>query len=159
VDAVKKAQKRISLNSVNNNMNLLLHNLQKPYSQQDMKLCISSQKGFQVVELKNILYCESNNSYTNFNLQQKQIICSSKVIQEYEEILSDAGFVRIHKSYLLNLLHVKEYQRGEGGMVILSDGQQVEVSRRKKNFSFRICGIFISFKVLDTMLPLIQNPA
>jgi two-component system LytT family response regulator len=145
VEAVKKAVKRISLNSVNNNINTLIHNLQKPYSQQDMKLCISSQKGFQVVELKNILYCEANNSYTNFHLQQKQMICSSKVIQEFEELLSDAGFVRIHKSYLVNLLHVKEYLRGEGGTVILSNGEQIEVSRRKKEFFLQNMKEFYKF--------------
>ncbi len=45
-----------------------------------------------------------------------------------------AGFIRIHKSYLVNLLHVKEYIRGEGGSVILSDNREVAVSRRKKDY-------------------------
>jgi two-component system LytT family response regulator len=46
--------------------------------------------------------------------------------------LEDAGFVRIHKSYLVNLLHIKEYVRGEGGSVILTNGVELEVARRKK---------------------------
>jgi len=53
-------------------------------------------------------------------------------MHEYEALLEDAGFVRIHKSILVNLLHVKEYLRGEGGSVILSNGHEVEVARRKK---------------------------
>jgi two-component system LytT family response regulator len=47
--------------------------------------------------------------------------------------LNDAGFVRTHKSYLINLQHVKEYLRGEGGSVILSNNKEVEVARRKKD--------------------------
>jgi two-component system LytT family response regulator len=54
-------------------------------------------------------------------------------MHEYEELLSDAGFIRIHKSCLVNLLHVKEYIRGEGGSVKLSGGQELEVARRKKD--------------------------
>jgi two-component system LytT family response regulator len=49
--------------------------------------------------------------------------------------LADAGFVRIHKSCIVNLLHVKEYLRGDGGTVILSNGHEVEVARRKKDIS------------------------
>lgn len=132
ISAVKRAVKRISAASVNNNISALLHNIQKPHYSQESKLCIPSLKGFQVVDLKQILYCEASGSYTNFYFTNHNSICSAKPIYEYEELLSDAGFVRIHKSYLVNLLHIKEYIRGEGGSVILSNSTEVEVSRRKK---------------------------
>jgi two-component system LytT family response regulator len=132
-DAVKRAVKRITQNQAHNNIETLLHNLNKTQSPQEMKLCIPSLKGFQVVELKDILYCEASSSYTNFHFSNRQIVCTAKPIHEYEELLADAGFVRIHKSFLINLLHVKEYLRGEGGAVILSSGEEVEVSRRKKD--------------------------
>ena len=61
------------------------------------------------------------------------MVCTSKPMHEYEALLEDAGFVRIHKSILVNLPHVKEYLRGEGGSVILSNGHEVEVARRKKD--------------------------
>jgi len=133
LDAVKRAEKRIAINSINNNVSALLHNLQKVQAPQEMKLCIPSLKGFQVVDLKEILYCEASSSYTNFYFADKRSIITAKTIHEYEELLDDAGFVRIHKSYLVNLLHVKEYLRGEGGSVILSNGKELEVSRRKKD--------------------------
>jgi two-component system LytT family response regulator len=98
-----------------------------------MKLCLPSLKGFQVVELNDILYAESSGNYTNFHFKGQPFICTSKPIHEYEELLADAGFVRIHKSSLVNLLHVKEYLRGDGGYVILSDGTKIEVSRRKRD--------------------------
>ena len=133
IDAVRRAVKRVSMNSVNNNVSTLLHNLQKAQVPQEMKLCIPSLKGFQVVELKDILYCEASGSYTNFFFVDKHSICTAKTIHDYEDLLEDAGFVRIHKSFLVNLLHVKEYLRGEGGSVILSNGHEVEVARRKKD--------------------------
>lgn len=132
VDAVRRAVKRVTMNSVNNNVSTLLHNLQKAQVPQEMKLCIPSLKGFQVVELKDILYCEASGSYTNFFFVDKHSVCTAKTIHDYEDLLEDAGFVRIHKSFLVNLLHVKEYLRGEGGSVILSNGHEVEVARRKK---------------------------
>jgi len=132
-DAVKRAVKRISVSSINENIRTLLYNLQKPKSRQEMKLCIPSLQGFQVVELKDILFCEASGSYTGFYFTDKHHVISAKPIHEYEELLADAGFVRIHKSYLINLLHVKEYVRGEGGVVILSNDKEVEVSRRKKD--------------------------
>lgn len=133
VDAVKRAVKRVAANTVNENISTLLHNLQQTQPPQEMKLCIPSLQGFQVVALKDILFCEASGSYTGFYFTNEHHLVSAKPIFEYEELLADAGFVRIHKSYLVNLLHVKEYLRGEGGSVILSNDKEVEVSRRKKD--------------------------
>ncbi len=98
-----------------------------------MRLCIPSIKGFQVIELDNILYAESSGNYTNLYFSNKPVVCTSKPMHEYEKLLEDAGFTRMHKSIIVNLLHIKEYLRGEGGSIILSNGQEVEVSRRKKD--------------------------
>lgn len=98
-----------------------------------MKLCIPSLKGFQVVEIQEIIYCEASSNYTNFHFTNRPVICASKPIHEYEELLQDCNFIRTHKSFLVNLEHVKEYIRGEGGTVILSNNHEVEVSRRKKD--------------------------
>ena len=131
--AVNRAIKKIATSSFGQNVNTLLHNLQRTANHQEMKLCIPSLKGFRVVELKDILFCEASGSYTNFHFAGQPNICSAKPIHEYEEILSDAHFIRIHKSYLVNISHVKEYIRGEGGSVILSNQKEIEVSRRKKD--------------------------
>lgn len=133
VDAVKRAKKRIVEKSGGQNIETFLHNVQQRQSSRNMRLCIPSLKGFQVVELDNILYAESSGNYTNFHFTDKQLICSSRPLYEYEELLSDAGFIRIHKCSLVNLLHVKEYVRGEGGAVKLSNGYELEVARRKKD--------------------------
>jgi two-component system LytT family response regulator len=133
VDAVNRAKKRIEEKSGNKNVETFLHNLKQKQTPQKMRLCIPSLKGFQVIELDDILYAESSGNYTNLYFANQKMVCTSKPMHEYEMLLEDAGFVRIHKSILVNLLHVKEYLRGEGGSVILSNGHEVEVARRKKD--------------------------
>lgn len=133
VESVKRASQRIHGKEINNNISALLHNLQAGTSHAEMKICISSLKGFQVVDLKDILYCEASGNYTNFYFESSNMICTARGIHEYEELLADSGFIRIHKSFLVNMLHVKEYLRGEGGAVVLSNKKELEVSRRKKD--------------------------
>jgi two-component system, LytTR family, response regulator len=133
VEAVKRAVKKIEEKSGNQQIETFLQNMQQKNGSQKMKLCIPSLKGFQVIEIPDIIYCEASSNYTNFYFTNRSLICASKPIHEYEELLQDCNFVRIHKSFLVNLEHIKEYIRGEGGSVILSGGQEVEVSRRKKD--------------------------
>jgi len=132
VDAVNRAATRIEEKAQGDSLETLLFNIRQQGGAQKMKMCITSLKGFQVVNLSDILYCEASSNYTNFHLTNRQLICASKPIHEYEELLGDSNFIRIHKSTVINLEHVKEYLRGEGGTVVLSNGQQLEVSRRKK---------------------------
>ena len=133
IEAVKRAEKRIIDKVGSNNIQALLYNMTQKQTPKNMKLCIPSLKGFQVVELNDILYAEAAGNYTNFYFSNQHTICTSKPIHEYEELLDDAGFVRIHKSYLVNLLHVKEYLKGEGGSIILTNQKELEVARRKKD--------------------------
>lgn len=132
VDAVNRAALRIEEKTSGRNLETLMHNIRQKEGVQKMKICITSLKGFQVVDLSDILYCEASSNYTNFNFNGRPVICASKPIHEYEELLADSNFIRIHKSHVINLEHVKEYIRGEGGTVILSNGKRLEVSRRKK---------------------------
>jgi two-component system LytT family response regulator len=133
-DAVKRARKRIEEKIGGPRIETFLHNVQQRNHPQKIKLCIPSLRGFQVVEINEIIYCEASSNYTNFHFTNRSPICASKPIHEYEELLQDSNFVRIHKSFVVNLEHVKEYIRGEGGSVILTGGNEIEVSRRKKDW-------------------------
>lgn len=132
IDAVKRAVKRIGVSKPGSNIDTLLYNLKKVRDPREMKLCITDFKGFQVVRIADIIYCEAESSYTIFYLVNGQQVIASRTIVEYELLLQDCGFCRIHKSFLVNLAHVKEYQRGEGGTVIMTNKNEVEVSRRKR---------------------------
>jgi two-component system LytT family response regulator len=136
IAAVNKVKRKIEDKSGHQHVDTFLHNIQQSVPQK-MKLCIPSMKGFQVVEIPEIIYCEASSNYTNFHFINRPMICASKPIHEYETLLEDSNFVRVHKSYVVNLDHVKEYLRGEGGSVILTGGQEVEVSRRKKELLMR----------------------
>ncbi len=131
-EAVKRAATRITGKSNPQLLDTLLYNVQQLNLPQKMKLCILSVKGFQVVSISDIIYCEASSNYTNFHFTNRAPICTSRPIHEYDEILGDSNFIRIHKSYLVNVDHIKEYLRGEGGSVLLSNGQEIEVARRKK---------------------------
>jgi len=132
ITAVANARKRIASKSANQHMEIFLHNMQQKTNQQEMQLCVPSVKGFQVIKISDIIYCEADNTYTNIYLLNNQKLMASRPLIDYETILQDSSFVRIHKSYLINMKHLKEYQKGEGGTAIMSNGKQLDVSRRKK---------------------------
>jgi two-component system LytT family response regulator len=139
VEAVRRAIKRIEDKTSSSSLETLMYNIRNHEGSAKMKICIPSLKGFQVVRLKDIIYCEASSNYTIFHLTDKSSIMASRPIHEFEAMLEDAGFVRVHKSFLINLEHVTEYMRGAGGSVLLSNGMDVEVSRRKKdNFIARM---------------------
>jgi two-component system, LytTR family, response regulator len=132
IEAVQRVRKRLADGIHNNQRETLLHNMNKVGSPVEMRLCLPTQKGFTVLKLEEILYCEAQRSYTIFHLANNKSIVISKPLFDYDKLLSDTIFLRIHKSFLINLLHVKEYIRGEGGAVVMTNGIEIEVSRRKK---------------------------
>ncbi|MFM9910504.1 MAG: LytR/AlgR family response regulator transcription factor [Chitinophagaceae bacterium] len=102
------------------------------------KIAIPTADGFDIMELPEILYCQSSGSYTNFHLTNKRRLTSSYPLKQYDEILSEKNFFRAHKSFLINIAHVKTYRKGEGGTIIMSDGQEIELSRRNKESFIKI---------------------
>jgi two-component system, LytTR family, response regulator len=132
VTAVSNAAKRIQQKSNSQHIETFLHNMKQQTGQQPMQLCIPSIKGFQVVELTDIIYCEAENTYTNIHFKDGKKVLASRPLMDYELLLADSLFYRIHKSYLVNMKHIKEYKKGEGGFVVTSNNKELEVSRRKK---------------------------
>lgn len=108
----------------------LIQNLQGP--RERSKMALPTMSGFQFVEIRNIIRCESDNTYTTFYLKGKSKVLVSRTLKEIETILEPFGFFRVHNSHLINLDEVTEYLKGEGGQVKLSDGSVVDVSRRRK---------------------------
>lgn len=132
VEAVHRVEKKLEDGKPGEQAKALVHNLSKAGNPAEMRLCLPTTKGFMVLRLDEIIYAEAERSYTLFHLEGNRVLTVSKPLLEYDELLKDTSFLRIHKSFLINLQHVKEYHRGEGGEVILSDGAEIEVSRRKK---------------------------
>ncbi len=96
------------------------------------KIPVPSMRGLVFLPVNEILYLESEGNYTSIFLENKQKIVSSRNLGDYENLLENLQFFRIHHSTIINLSKIKEYLKGEGGSVILSDGTELDVSKRKK---------------------------
>ena len=143
IDAVSRAEAKIKAGQLNKNLETLIYNLHQQKKTNDLKICIPSIKGFQIIQIGDIICCEAENSYTTFHLVNQQKIVASKTLLEYEMLLEEQQFIRVHKSFLVNLQHVKEYKHGDGGKILLSNGLEIEVSRRKKEvFLSQMKGIY-----------------
>ena len=133
-DALQKARTRFM--QKNNNSQMRIELLNKRLAQPDLlnqSITIPIPDGFTVVAFEEIIYCQANGNYTHFYLQGGKKIISAYTLKHYDEMLSDLGFFRAHKSSLLNLKHVKEYHKGEGGVVIMSNNDHIELSRNHKD--------------------------
>lgn len=143
IEAVQRVEKRLEGNKKDDRRATLLHNLGKTGQPAAMRLCLPTMKGFMVLKLEEIIYCEAERSYTVFHLEGNKTVTVSKPLFDYDALLKDTSFLRVHKSFLINLHHVREYQRGEGGLVIMSNNAEIEVSRRKKDqFLLKIKEVF-----------------
>lgn len=143
IEAIHRVEQRLQEGRRTEQSNALLYNLEKVGNPSDMRLCLPTFKGFVIVKLDEIVYCEAERSYTVFHLGNGKTITVSKPLLDYDSLLKDTVFLRVHKSFLVNLMHVREYQRGEGGFIIMSDKAEIEVSRRKKDiFLARVKEVF-----------------
>ena len=105
------------------------------------KIALPTMEGLNFVQLDNVIRCESKENYTDFHLANGEKILVSRTIKYFDDLLSECGFFRVHRSHLINLRHIQKYFKGEGGYCVMSDGNQVMVSRRKKEeFLSRFAG-------------------
>ncbi|MCH9661518.1 MAG: LytTR family DNA-binding domain-containing protein [Bacteroidetes bacterium] len=95
------------------------------------KITIPLQNGFEVLEIEDILYCKADDNYTQIFIGDKKKLVS-KTLKYFEEALTENGFARVHKSYLVNVNAITEYKKGKGGSVVLSNGKEIMVSPAKK---------------------------
>jgi len=102
-------------------------------SARQRKIVLSDYESMHLVRIDEIVWCVAEGSYTRFKLFEGNEIMVSKNLKSYEDILSDDDFVRIHNSYLVNINHIKRFERSEGGLVIMNNGGTLPVSVRKKD--------------------------
>jgi two-component system LytT family response regulator len=136
VAAVNTAIKRIEEKNINKNLFSLLEQTAKPT--EPNKIPLSTSNGLVFVHLTQIMYCESSGNYTNFYLEDGKKILVSRQLGEYEKLLPQPNFIRIHDKYIINLSYIKEYKKGSGGDVVLDNGKEIPVAtRRKEDFLAR----------------------
>ncbi len=132
-ELISALEKAISLREKSNLENQL-KNFFDHYDKttQSKKLVLKTAGEFNIVDVNDIVYCKSDNSYTSFFFSNSEEIIVSKGMKEYEELLSQYNFFRPHTSYLVNLNFVKKLDKSDGGFLILKNGREIPVSQRKK---------------------------
>lgn len=128
--ALEKVRKKLK-NDISGRLEQLIHNL-KPAGNQKYRLALPTGDGLIFVTVEEILYCEADSNYTTIHLLNGKSHLVSRTLKEYEELLSGHDFFRIHNSTLINLNFIKNYVRGEGGYVVMSNDKALDVSKRKK---------------------------
>ncbi len=102
------------------------------HNRQINKLVISHQSGFDVIPLNEMVWLDGDANYTHIHLIDGKRITASRSLGQYEDLLVEFGFFRIHQSTIINLSHVRSYQREGGGYIDLADGHQAKLSRHRK---------------------------
>lgn len=118
---VNKAIEKFKKNKLN-----LIHHYQN-------KINLPTLQGFKRVNVDEIIRCEADSNYTFIYLLDKTKVMVSKTLYDFEKNLSEYNFFRIHHKHLINLEHLKEYIKGKGGQVIMTDNSVLDVSIRRKN--------------------------
>jgi len=128
MEAVKKATEANI--SQNKNYDLLLDTMKEKELPQRMAL--HTLEKIHVTEISDIVRCESSGNYTTFFFKSGQKLLVTKTLKEFDNMLSEHKFARVHQSHLINTHQIKEYVKVDGGYLVMHDGSRVPVSLRKK---------------------------
>ncbi len=132
-EAVERASKYIALSRKSDEKNDNLLNLSQQLSDRSeiKKISLPNGQGYSLVNLSDIVHIEADSNYSIFHLASGEKITVSKILKEYEEILPDHQFIRIHKSSIVNLDYLNDYNSKNGLEVTLKNGDRIAVSRRR----------------------------
>lgn len=131
IAAVEKAQEIIAKDSMELRLDALYDNLDM-FATNSKKIVLKTTGSVHLVNLKDIVRCESEKNYTHFFTIEDEKITVSKTLKEFNDLLNDYSFYRVHQSHLVNLEHVKRYEKQDGGFLIMDDNSSVPVSFRRK---------------------------
>ncbi|SDC40605.1 LytR/AlgR family response regulator transcription factor [Niabella drilacis] len=115
-----------------NRIDLLMQNLSQPAGE-NFSISLSTADGIEYVQLSRIIRLEANGPYTTFFLKDQHKIMVSKNLKEYELLLSDHGFFRVHNSHIIHLREVRKMIKTDGGYAVMSDASMIAISPKKKD--------------------------
>jgi two-component system, LytTR family, response regulator len=128
--AIEKAIKNLEYKQAGTKIDMLLANLKNTGSQQ--RIGIQWSDGLKFVKLDEITRLEASGSYTIVHLESNKKITATRMLGDFEGLLPEANFVRVHHSDIININYIKQYHKGRGGYVEMEDGSQIEVAIRRK---------------------------
>jgi two-component system LytT family response regulator len=110
----------------------VLRNALDDNNSQDNKIAVPTHEGLEFIVIKQIVRIESNAAYSRIYFLGGPSLLVTKLLKDFEELLAPYRFFRVHNSHLVNMAYIRKYIRGEGGQVVMENGDVVDVARRKK---------------------------
>jgi two-component system LytT family response regulator len=142
-DALKLAVEKVRLlrtkGSSSRQISFLIQQLKDLENNNVRKIALPTFDGLEFIHMDDILYCQSDGAYSNVYFTDGNKMYISKTLRYLEDALCNNHFFRVHNSYIVNLNHVSKYSKTDGGLLILSNGEKVRVSRSKKD---ELLGLF-----------------
>lgn len=129
--SLKKFEKKTQYKFELDRIRLLLDNINISNNEYP-KIAFPSEYGYKLINSDKILYCKADINYTIIKLIDNSSFIISKTLKKIEELLPNNLFLRIHKSYLVNINAIKEYNNKEGSFLIISNQERLPISSRKK---------------------------
>ena len=120
-------------------LQILLKNLQAPQTA-EQSITLSTSDGLEFIPLHQIIRIEASGPYSHFYLKDKKKIIVSRNLKEYETLLTDHGFFRVHNSHIINMKEVKRMIKTDGGYAVMSDDSNITISPKKKEEFFEMIG-------------------
>lgn len=128
---IKKIKEATGRSDSFEHIDLLLENIRKKVDNYK-RIALSTSDGIHLFEVSDIIRCEAKVNYTQFYIKNHKPVLISKTLKEYEEILTEHGFERVHQSHLINLAYLKSYIKSDGGYVIMADNTHIPIAQSKK---------------------------
>ncbi len=114
-------------------LKVLFDNIHEASQGRPMRLSLPTSEGWELVNVDQIVRCQSDGSYTDIHFDPKRKLTISRNLKQVEESLASSSFYRVHNSHLVNLRHVKRFLRQDGGVLVMTDDSEVTVSRSRKD--------------------------
>ena len=130
---LEKKSKSISLSQLQ-----LMHDLLANTNKLKTKVALPTIDGLEFLEIQSITRCESESNYTRIYCADNNRYLICRTLKEVEKVLQENGFVRVHHSHLINPQYIRKFIRHDGGFIVMDDGQQISVSRTKKDRLFEL---------------------
>jgi two-component system LytT family response regulator len=136
IEELTNAVQKLSSAGSKNNMQSSLQHFIESYNNSGVsksnKVALPTQEGLVFIDISDIVRCEADGKYTYCYISGGKKLYSTRSLKDFEEQLIQFGFCRIHHAHLVNLNHIKNYTKGDGGQVTMANGDCVTVSKRKK---------------------------
>lgn len=150
--AVENVNRRLAQKQEHDRMRQLVNNLSS--SKRPTKIGLASLAKVEFVEISRISRCASDNNYTHVYLDDGKRRTISKTLKEFDEMLREYGFLRVHQSHLVNTAYITSVEKSSGGAIIMNDGTEIPVSRARRN---EIIGLIKS--TIRLLVPFFLGPA